>query len=445
MGRYTKEDIIRLVEDEDVEFIRLQFTDSFGMLKNVAITSGQLEKALDNRCMFDGSAIEGFVRMEETDMYLYPDLDTFEIFPWRPQQGKVARLICDVYCPDGSPFEGDPRYVLKKVLREAESMGYRFNVGPECEFFLFHTDEQGRPTTATHEMAGYFDVGPIDLAENVRRDIVLNLEDMGFDIESSHHEIAPAQHEVDFLYESGLKAADNILTFKMAVKTIAKRHGLHATFMPKPKAGVNGSGMHINMSLEDLSGKNLSADDSDERGLSKLAYQFLAGILYHIKSMTILTNPLVNSYKRLIPGYDAPTNIAWSTASNRGQLIRLPSSRGSNTRIELRSPDSAMNPYLALAACLAAGLDGIKKEMTPPEPISRNVSAMTEEEIKNLGISRLPETLGDAIEEFENDPFLRQVLGKHIYTKYLAAKKEEWDEFRSQVTDWEIGQYLYKY
>ena len=445
MGRYTKEDIIRLVEDEDVEFIRLQFTDIFGMLKNVAITSGQLEKALDNRCMFDGSAIEGFVRMEETDMYLYPDLDTFEIFPWRPQQGKVARLICDVYCPDGSPFEGDPRYVLKKVLREAESMGYRFNVGPECEFFLFHTDEQGRPTTATHEMAGYFDVGPIDLAENVRRDIVLNLEDMGFDIESSHHEIAPAQHEVDFLYESGLKAADNILTFKMAVKTIAKRPGLHATFMPKPKAGVNGSGMHINMSLEDLSGKNLFADDSDERGLSKLAYQFLAGILYHIKSMTILTNPLVNSYKRLIPGYDAPTNIAWSTASNRGQLIRLPSSRGSNTRIELRSPDSAMNPYLALAACLAAGLDGIKKEMTPPEPISRNVSAMTEEEIKNLGISRLPETLGDAIEEFENDPFLRQVLGKHIYTKYLAAKKEEWDEFRSQVTDWEIGQYLYKY
>ena len=357
MGRYTKEDIIRMVEEEDVEFIRLQFTDIFGMLKNVAITAGQLEKALDNRCMFDGSAIEGFVRMEETDMYLYPDLDTFEIFPWRPQQGKVARLICDVHCPDGSPFEGDPRYVLKRVLKEAEAMGYRFNVGPECEFFLFHTDEQGRPTTTTHETAGYFDVGPIDLAENVRRDIVLNLEDMGFDIESSHHEIAPAQHEVDFQYETGLRAADNILTFKMAVKTIAKCHGLHATFMPKPKAGVNGSGMHINMSLEDLGGRNLFADDSDERGLSRLAYEFLAGILHHIKSMTILTNPLVNSYKRLIPGYDAPTYIAWSTASNRGQLIRIPSSRGASTRIELRSPDSAMNPYLALASCLAAGLD----------------------------------------------------------------------------------------
>ncbi len=445
MGRYTREDIIRMVEEEDVEFIRLQFTDIFGMLKNVAITAGQLEKALDNRCMFDGSAIEGFVRMEETDMYLYPDLDTFEIFPWRPQQGKVARLICDVHCPDGSPFEGDPRYVLKKVLKEAESMGYRFNVGPECEFFLFHTDEQGLPTTTTHEMAGYFDVGPIDLAENVRRDIVLNLEDMGFDIESSHHEIAPAQHEVDFQYETGLKAADNILTFKMAVKTIAKRHGLHATFMPKPKAGVNGSGMHINMSLEDLAGKNLFAQASDEMGLSRLAYRFLAGILCHIKSMTILTNPLVNSYKRLIPGYDAPTYIAWSTASNRGQLIRIPSSRGSNTRIELRSPDSAMNPYLALAACLAAGLDGIKKEMAPPEPIRRNVSVMTEEEIKNWGIQQLPETLGEAIEAFENDTFLREVLGKHIYTKYLTAKKKEWAQFRSQVTDWEIEEYLYKF
>lgn len=445
MGRYSKEDIIRMVEEEDVEFIRLQFTDIFGMLKNVAITSGQLEKALDNRCMFDGSAIEGFVRVDETDMYLHPDLDTFEIFPWRPQQGKVARLICDVYCPDGTPFEGDPRYVLKKVLKEAEDMGYRFNVGPECEFFLFHMDEEGKPTTITHETAGYFDVGPIDLAENVRRDIVLNLEDMGFDIESSHHEIAPGQHEVDFQYETGLRAADNILTFKMTVKAIAKRHGLHATFMPKPKAGVNGSGMHINMSLEDQFGKNLFADNRDERGLSKIGYQFMAGILSHIKPMTILMNPLVNSYKRLIPGFDAPTYMAWSTASNRGQLIRIPSSRGASTRIELRSPDSAMNPYLALAACLAAGLDGIKKEMNPPKAISRSVYSMTEDELKEQGISQLPETLGEAIEAFEGDVFLQNVLGKHIYTKYLEAKKEEWNEFRSQVTDWEIEEYLYKF
>lgn len=445
MSNYTKEDIFRMVEEEDVEFIRLQFTDMFGMLKNVAITAGQLEKALNNRCVFDGSAIEGFVREEETDMYLHPDLDTFTIFPWRPQQGKVARLVCDVYGPDGTPFEGDPRYILKKVLKEAEELGFYFNVGPECEFFLFHTDEEGRPTTKTHEMAGYFDVAPIDLAENVRRDIVLNLEEMGFEIESSHHEIAPAQHEVDFQYEKGLKAADNILTFKMAVKSIAKQHGLHATFMPKPKAGVNGSGMHINMSLEDKLGKNLFADTDDKLGLSRLAYEFMAGILAHIKSMCLLTNPIVNSYKRLIPGYDAPVYIAWSRATNRGQIVRIPSSRGASTRLELRSPDSAMNPYLALAACLAAGLDGIKNHMELPEPVVQNIYAMDEETIKERGIDHLPETLGEAIDEFEEDVFLRNVLGDHIFYKYLEAKKEEWNVFRSQVTDWEIGEYLYKY
>ena len=441
MAKYKKEDIFRMVEEEDVEFIRLQFTDMFGMLKNVAITAGQLEKALNNRCVFDGSAIEGFVREEETDMYLHPDLDTFTIFPWRPQQGKVARLVCDVYGPDGTPFEGDPRYILKKVLKEAEELGFYFNVGPECEFFLFHTDEEGRPTTKTHEMAGYFDVAPIDLAENVRRDIVLNLEEMGFEIESSHHEIAPAQHEVDFQYEKGLKAADNILTFK----SIAKQHGLHATFMPKPKAGVNGSGMHINMSLEDKLGKNLFADTDDKLGLSRLAYEFMAGILAHIKSMCLLTNPIVNSYKRLIPGYDAPVYIAWSRATNRGQIVRIPSSRGASTRLELRSPDSAMNPYLALAACLAAGLDGIKNHMELPEPVVQNIYAMDEETIKERGIDHLPETLGEAIDEFEEDVFLRNVLGDHIFYKYLEAKKEEWNVFRSQVTDWEIGEYLYKY
>ena len=445
MAKYKKEDIFRMVEEEDVEFIRLQFTDMFGMLKNVAITAGQLEKALNNRCVFDGSAIEGFVREEETDMYLHPDLDTFTIFPWRPQQGKVARLVCDVYGPDGTPFEGDPRYILKKVLKEAEELGFYFNVGPECEFFLFHTDEEGRPTTKTHEMAGYFDVAPIDLAENVRRDIVLNLEEMGFEIESSHHEIAPAQHEVDFQYEKGLKAADNILTFKMAVKSIAKQHGLHATFMPKPKAGVNGSGMHINMSLEDKLGKNLFADTDDKLGLSRLAYEFMAGILAHIKSMCLLTNPIVNSYKRLIPGYDAPVYIAWSRATNRGQIVRIPSSRGASTRLELRSPDSAMNPYLALAACLAAGLDGIKNHIELPEPVVQNIYAMDEETIKERGIDHLPETLGEAIDEFEEDVFLRNVLGNHIFYKYLEAKKEEWNVFRSQVTDWEIGEYLYKY
>jgi len=434
-----------MVGEEDVEFIRLQFTDMFGMLKNVAITSSQLKKALDNRCMFDGSAIEGFVRIEESDMYLHPDLDTFEIFPWRPQQGKVARFICDVYRPDGKPFEGDPRYVLKRVLKGAADMGYTFQAGPECEFFLFHTDEEGRPTTTTHERAGYFDVSPIDLAENVRRDIILNLEDMGFEVEASHHELAPGQHEIDFQYADGLKTADNIMTFRMAVKTIAKRHGLHATFMPKPRAGVNGSGMHLNMSLADLDGNNLFVDEADDLKLSRIAYQFMAGILAHIREITLLTNPLVNSYKRLIPGYDAPVYIAWSATSNRSPLIRIPSSRGSDTRIELRCPDSAVNPYLALAACLAAGLDGISKGMEPPESVDCNIFAMSGEELKQRGISRLPETLGEALEAFAGSEFARELLGSHVYTRYRKAKEAEWKKFHAEVTDWEVQEYLYKF
>ena len=445
MKNYSREDIIRIVEEEDVEFIRLQFTDMFGMLKNVALTASQLERALDNQCIFDGSAIDGFVRNEESDMYLYPDYNTFEIFPWRPQQGKVARLICDVYRPNGEPFEGDPRYVLKKVLKEAERMGYTFHVGPECEFFLFDTDESGRPSTDTREMAGYFDVGPVDMAENVRRDIVLNLEEMGFAVEASHHELAPAQHEIDLEYMDGLTAADNIMTFKMAVKTIAKRHGLHATFMPKPKAGINGSGMHINMSLADQSGHNVFIDETDGLGLSRIAYQFMAGILAHMKEITMLTNPLVNSYKRLVPGYDAPVYVTWSAAANRSALIRIPCTRGSNTRIELRCPDSAVNPYLALAACLAAGLDGIKQEMEPPKSVDVNLFAMTEEQMDALGIEQLPETLGEALEAFEHSSFVRKVLGDHVYTKYLAAKSAEWKKFRAEVTDWEVEEYLYKF
>lgn len=445
MSKYSKEDIMRMVEEEDVEFIRLQFTDIFGMLKNVAITASQLEKALDNRCMFDGSAIEGFVRIDELDMYLYPDLDTFEVFPWRPQQGKVARFICDVYNPDGTPFSGDPRYVLKRAVKRAQDMGYVLNVGPECEFFLFHTDEEGRPTTSTHEMAGYFDVSPIDLAENVRRDIVLNLEEMGFQVEASHHEIAPAQHEIDFQYTDALRAADNIMTFKMAAKTIAKRHGLHATFMPKPREGMNGSGMHINMSLSDKEGRNLFADDQDALRLSRDAYYFMAGILKHMKAMTILTNPLVNSYKRLIPGFDAPIYIAWSPTSNRSSLIRIPSPRGESTRIELRCPDSAMNPYLALAACLSAGLDGIEKKTGLPACVEGNMFTMEPEELRERNVERIPETLGDAIEAYSGDVFMKEVLGEHIYTKYLEAKEQEWRDFRAQVTDWEVSQYLYKY
>jgi len=442
MARYTKQDIMQLVRENDVEFIRLQFTDIFGTLKNVAITKSQIEKALDNQCMFDGSSIEGFVRIEESDMYLYPDLSTFEIFPWRPQQGKVARLICDVYRPDGTPFEGNPRYILKKVLKEAKDMGYTFDVGPECEFFLFHTDDNGMPTTLTHEKGGYFDLGPIDLGENARRDMVLNLEDMEFEIEASHHEVAPAQHEIDFKYKEALHTADNIMTFKLVVKSIAKRHGLHATFMPKPKFGINGSGMHINMSLS-KNGKNIFNSPEGELGLSQEAYYFIGGLIKHIKGMTAITNPLVNSYKRLVPGYEAPVYIAWS-ATNRSPLIRIPASRGEGTRIELRCPDPSGNPYLVLAACLAAGLQGIKDKLVPPASVDTNIFDMSDFEKERCQIESLPSNLFHAVKELEADTFIRSVLGEHISQRYIQAKYAEWNAYTTQVTNWEIEEYLYR-
>lgn len=433
-----------MVEEEDVEFIRLQFTDIFGTLKNIAITSSQLEKALDNKCMFDGSSVEGFVRIEESDMYLYPDYDTFEIFPWRPQQGKVARLICDVHTPDGKPFEGDPRWILKKTIKEANEMGYRFDVGPECEFFLFHTDDNGLPTTLSHEKAGYFDLGPNDLGENIRRDMVLTLEDMGFEIEASHHEVAPAQHEIDFKYDEALKTADNIQTFKMTVKTIAKRHGLYATFMPKPKFGISGSGMHINMSLATEEGKNIFADENGKIGLSDDAYHFIAGIMKHARGMSAITNPLVNSYKRLVPGYEAPVYIAWS-AKNRSPLIRIPASRGNGTRVELRNPDPTANPYLVLALCLAAGLDGIKNKIEVPESVDCNIYEMTPGERRAAGIENMPADLKEAVDCLVADEFLCSVLGEHITTKYVEAKMKEWENYTTRVSQWEIDEYLYKY
>ena len=444
MSRYTKDDIFRMVEEEDVEFIRLQFTDIFGTLKNIAITSSQLEKALDNKCMFDGSSVEGFVRIEESDMYLYPDYDTFEIFPWRPQHGKVARLICDVHTPDGKPFEGDPRWILKKTIKEANEMGYRFDVGPECEFFLFHTDDNGLPTTLSHEKAGYFDLGPNDLGENIRRDMVLTLEDMGFEIEASHHEVAPAQHEIDFKYDEALKTADNIQTFKMTVKTIAKRHGLYATFMPKPKFGISGSGMHINMSLATEEGKNIFADENGKIGLSDDAYHFIAGIMKHARGMSAITNPLVNSYKRLVPGYEAPVYIAWS-AKNRSPLIRIPASRGNGTRVELRNPDPTANPYLVLALCLAAGLDGIKNKIEVPKSVDCNIYEMTPGERRAAGIENMPADLKEAVDCLVADEFLCSVLGEHITTKYVEAKMKEWENYTTRVSQWEIDEYLYKY
>lgn len=442
MSRYTKKDILEMVEEEDVEFIRLQFTDLFGSMKNLAITSSHLKKALDNKVMFDGSSIEGFVRVEESDMYLYPDYSTFTMFPWRPQQGKVARLICDVYRPDGTCYEGDPRYILKKVVSEAAGMGYIFQVGPECEFFLYHMDDNGLPTSITHEQAGYFDMGPLDFGENARRDMVLTLEEMGFEVEASHHENAPAQHEIDFRYDDALVTADNIMTFKLAVKTIAKRHGLHATFMPKPKQGIDGSGMHINMSLSQ-NGVNLFQDAHDPNGLSKEAYYFLGGIMKHIKAMTLILNPLVNSYKRLVPGYEAPAYIVWS-AKNRTPLVRIPATRGEETRIELRSPDPACNPYLALAVCLAAGLEGIKQKIEPPKSMDRDANQLTLEELRALEIESLPRNLKEAVEAFEKDSLMKEVLGEEVCQKYAFGKRKEWEDYNAQVSQWELQNYLLK-
>ena len=440
---YSKEDILSMVKENGVKFIRLQFTDILGTLKNVAITESQLEKALDNKCMFDGSSINGFVRIEESDMYLRPNLDTFVIFPWRPQQGKVARLICDVYRTDGTPFEGDPRFILKKVIKEAESMGYSMNVGPECEFFLFEVDEKGNPTLNTNDKGGYFDLGPIDLGENARRDMTLALEDMGFEIEASHHEVAAGQNEIDFKYADALTTADGVTTFKYVVKSIAQRHGLYATFMPKPIHGINGSGMHVNISLM-KDGINAFYDENDKYGLSGIAYNFIAGVLKHIKEIAPITNPLVNSYKRLVPDYEAPVYIAWS-AKNRSPLVRVPASRGETTRIELRCPDPSANPYLVMACLLAAGLEGIKENLTPPECIDRNIFEMTKEERKKENIDSLPESLHEAIGYMRKSQLVKNTLGEHTFDYYIKAKEVEWDEYRTQVHKWEIENYLSKY
>ncbi len=446
MSKLTKEDILKDAVEKNVEFVRLQFTDVFGLMKNVSITVSQLEKALDNECMFDGSSIDGYVRIDESDMYLHPDLDSWALFPWRTFGGKTtARLICSVYMADNkTPFMGDPKNVLKKVIDEAAEMGYGFNVGPELEFFLFKRDENGNPTTEMTDLGGYFDLNPIDAGENCRRDICLALEDMGYEIEASHHEVAESQHEIDFRFGDVMITADRCMTFKHVVKTYATKHGLHATFMPKPVYGINGSGMHTNMSLYRLSdGSNAFADENDELGLSKEAYSFIAGVMAHVKGIAAFSNPLVNSYKRLVPGYEAPCYIAWS-ASNRSSLVRIPAARGKGTRVELRNPDPTCNPYLEMALCLAAGLDGIKKNMAPPEPVDYNVFDLTAEELKANGIDCLPGSLIDAVYAAEEDPFVKETVGNHIFNAYIEGKKREWDEYRTQVSQWEVDRYLKK-
>lgn len=440
-----KEVILQRVEDEDVRFIRLQFTDVLGRMRNMAITVDKLEDALNDNCIFDGSAIDGFANIEESDLYLHPDLSTFAIFPWRPRTGKVARLICDVCTPDGKPLEYNPRMVLERVIKEAEDMGYKFKIGPEIEFFLFNTDESGAPTTQTNDMGSYFDIAPLDNGENTRRDICLTLEEMGYTIEASHHEMAKGQHEIVFKADDALTTADRIVTFKTVVKTIAKRNGLHATFMPKPFEDEWGSGMHLTMWLE-KDGKNEFVYDTASKKFTPLTYRFIAGLLNYTREIACLTNPTVNSYKRFIPGADAPCHISWSE-NNRSLLIRaIPSRVPENSSIEYRSPDGTANPYLAIAAILKAGLMGIKNsDIELPPSIGMNVNSLSDEEIKMLGIKSMPVSLNNALEIAKDSEFVTELLGEKLKDNYISEKMAEYDKYRRSISEWELKRYLTEY
>jgi glutamine synthetase len=435
--------ILEMADRLGVKFIRLQFTDILGVIKNVEVPDKQFEAALDGQIMFDGSSIEGFVRIEESDMYLRPDLNTFRVFPWTQTPGeRVGRVICDIHNPDGSPFAGCPRQVLKRVIEKARIMGYVMMAGPEAEFFLFQTRD-GEPLTETHDAGGYFDLTPVDLGEEVRRQIILVLESMGFEVEAAHHEVAAGQHEIDFRYDDVLVTADNVSTFRFVVKNVAMRHGLHATFMPKPIFGVNGSGMHTHQSLFS-DGKNVFDDRGGRWGLSDVCLHYIGGLLRHARGMCAITNPLVNSFKRLVPGYEAPTNIAWSER-NRSPLIRVPAGRGESTRVELRMPDPACNPYLAMAVMLEAGLDGIAQKIDPGPPINKNIYQMSHRERRHLRIDELPGNLSEALDALEKDDLIRETLGEHIFQHFIEAKREEWSDYIRQVTGWERHRYLKVY
>lgn len=442
MSKMSKDAVLKKAEQLKVEFVKLQFTDVFGTTKNVALPVKQLEKALDGDVMFDGSSIEGFVRIEESDMYLKPDLDTFALIPWQSEYGNVARLVCDVYLPNGKPFPGDPRGNLKRIIKEAADAGFSMNAGPEPEFYLFERTAEGFPSTESKDKGGYFDLSPVDLGDEVRRAMVTSLTDMGFEIEASHHEVGEGQHEIDFKYADALSTADNIATFKFVVRKIAINYGLHATFMPKPLFGKAGSGMHIHQSLFKRNGKvNAFYDENGKYQLSKTALHYVAGLLTHARGYCAITNPLVNSYKRLVPGYEAPVYIAWSE-KNRSPLVRIPARRGIGTRAELRCPDPACNPYLALAVTLKAGLDGIRRKLDPGDPVNLNIYHLTEEERKHYGIRSLPANLSEALDELEADDVIKSALGEHIYDRFMTAKRIEWDEYRQQVHRWELEQYL---
>ncbi len=441
----TDEDIKKMIEEYDVQFIKLQFVDINGQVKNLAVPSEHIDRVLNNEIMLDGSSIKGFRNIETSDMFFVPDKNTFQIIPWQEQNGRnSARVICDIYNADGTPFEGCPRCNLKRLMAEAQKLGFSMNIGPEAEFFLFEKDEEGHITTKTHDRAGYYDMGPDDLGEEVRTDIVSTLQDMGFDIEASHHEVADGQHEIDFKYSDILTTADNVVTFRIAVKAIAAAYGLHATFMPKPIFGINGSGMHCNISLSDLKGKNAFYDPKGEYQLSDTARYAIGGMLKHIKSITAILNPTVNSYKRIVPGYEAPVYMAWSLA-NRSALLRVPAKRGVSTRVELRSPDPSCNPYLAFATILAACLDGVRNKIEPPKPVESNIYKLSDKERKRLKIESLPGSLKEALDYMQRSLIAKTALGPHIVEEFVTAKEIEWDNFRTYVSQWEIDKYLAKY
>jgi glutamine synthetase len=441
----TKDDVLTQIESEDVDFLRPQFTDILGTVKNVSVPASQAEKAFGEGIYFDGSSIEGFVRIQESDMRLEPDPDTFSILPWRSRREDdttTARLICNVInTSTGEPFEGDPRYVLQRAVDRAADLGYELNAGPEPEFFVFENDENGSATTITHDSGGYFDLAPKDMAQEIRAEIIYTLEKMGFEVEASHHEVARGQHEIDFKYADALTTADNIATFRSVVRATAQLHDVHATFMPKPISGINGSGMHTHLSLFE-NGDNAFHDDSDEFNLSETAYSFLGGVLEHAPAITAICNPTVNSYKRLVPGYEAPIYVAWSDV-NRSALVRKPAARvPAASRIELRSPDPSCNPYLALAVMLHAGLDGIEKDLDAPDPVRENIYEFTEADREERGIETLPSTLGQAVTALEADDVILDALGPHVSEKFVQAKTAEYTDFLASVSQWEIDRYL---
>ncbi|WP_290809850.1 type I glutamate--ammonia ligase [Halovivax sp.] len=440
----AEKSVLETIEEEDIDFLRLQFTDILGVVKNVSVPARQAEKAFREGIYFDGSSIEGFVRIQESDMRLIPDPETFAVLPWRKsEESAAARMICDVVdTSTGEPFEGDPRSILKRALERADAMGYTVNAAPEPEFFLFEEDEDGRATTKTNDAGGYFDVAPKDLASDVRRDIIYGLESMGFEIEASHHEVAQGQHEINFEYDDALATADNVATFRTVVRAIAAQHDLHATFMPKPIARVNGSGMHTHISLFTEDGENAFHDDDDEFDLSETAHSFLAGVLEHAPAITAVANPTVNSYKRLVPGYEAPVYVAWSDR-NRSALIRKPAARvPAASRIELRSPDPSCNPYLALAAIIQAGLEGIERDLEAPEPVRENIYEFDEAKREEYGIDTLPGDLGQAVDALEADEVIYDALGEHVGPKFVEAKRKEFGEYIVEVSDWELDRYL---